>query len=158
MNYQTVFEISIKTFPWGFPLFGVAGFLFGMAMSKGMVKVRKGNGFGGGRLLMVASACWSLFAFGLVYVEYQHLNSAYKTGKTSIAEGVVRDFEITHPGRGEKDIFFVNGIRFEVSGFVSSGFEKTTAGGSVLKSGVPVRITYTNQNGKNRIVKLEVTT
>ncbi|MGM9645336.1 MAG: hypothetical protein ACI3XS_01410 [Eubacteriales bacterium] len=102
-------------------------------------------------LLIVIVACIVNFMSS-----YYNVWKAYTGGEGLVAEGTIENYEVVE-GRSEIDYFEVNGVEFSVPGYASEfGYELRKSDGSILDSGVKVRITYVKYKTENVIMKLEV--
>jgi len=102
---------------------------------------------------LVLCSIWSFNTFDNTYSDYKELRDALQEGKTVVIEGKVENF-IPMPKSGHSnESFTVAGNKFEYSDHeITAGFNKTTAHGGPIRSGMYVRI---NALG-NRIARLEV--
>lgn len=89
-HYRTVFEIGIRSFPWGaflHPFIGIVlGFLTFLFGKRGYIRV-----FGA----VIAGLAAVIFLVGPVQLvpEFFSIRSAYKQGAGSVIEGTIENFE-----------------------------------------------------------------
>jgi len=152
--YQVAFDLSQKSFQWWFPAVGLIFLLLGAVL----IWVGRSRQWPLSRRLfayfMVAFACiWSAFVFSTTYGEYASLQSGYRNGQFSVAEGQVTNFHPMPYEGHQEECFSVQTQTFCYSDYViTSGFNNTASHGGPIHEGLPVRVTYIG----NAIVRLEV--
>jgi len=155
MPYVTVFDITQQHFAWWFP---AAGFLFvivGIVLVKFVAKypsqryVAKLTGW----VMIVFASFWTLVAFGITFSRYEEYTEAYRTGRYSVVEGPVEDFQ-PMPYEGHQDeCFRVKDARFCYSDYgEQAGFNQSASHGGPIREGLPVRVAYFD----GRILRLEI--
>jgi hypothetical protein len=140
MNYKTIFEIGFSTFPWGgllhpvfFILFGLLLFRFGRR--KQFYQVVGGIG---------AAFATFFLLLGLTPVpKFIELRHTYKSGNSSVVEGVVENF---HPapvlGIAEES-FSVHGVDFSYNALDSTPcFHDAPIHKGPIRAALSVRIYY----------------
>ncbi|MGB6546852.1 MAG: hypothetical protein WBE97_14635 [Candidatus Acidiferrales bacterium] len=141
MQYKTIFEIGFKSFPWGTMLhplpFILAGILlFRFAKRKAFYKATG----------LVVSVLGGLFFCVLATVlvpNFIELRHAFKSGDSSIVEGVVEDFRAA-PLLGPADeSFSVHGVDFSYNALDATPcFRNAPFHKGPMQSGLTVRIYY----------------
>src|SRR5271155_5118954 len=110
MNYQTVFEIGLRSFPWAgllhpVPFILVGLLLFRFGRSKQIYQAV-------GIILAAFAACFFCIAAVALVPTFVELRHASKSGKSSVAEGVVEKFHPAPDLGPTKESFYVNRINF----------------------------------------------
>lgn len=82
----------------------------------------------------------------------------YKNGKYLLVEGTISNYTLAEEGEPNlPDRFDVNGVEFQVPGFVSYwGYPLKRVNGGILENGINVRICYVSYKFENVIMKLEI--
>ncbi|PKL92735.1 MAG: hypothetical protein CVV21_02980 [Candidatus Goldiibacteriota bacterium HGW-Goldbacteria-1] len=156
MIYETIFDISNKSLgqilldnwmPLVIPLVLFSAGIISFFLHK---KNRKIFHFAyiGFTLFLMISAYYSLFN------EYFNLKNALISGKCKVVEGIITDFKpMPYNGHQQEEIT-VQGVTFNFSDFsMTSSYRNTVSHGGLLKSGVKVRIYYSNPS---KIAKVEI--
>jgi hypothetical protein len=136
-EYQTVFQIGLKTFPWAHALH--PGIL--VAIGFALFRYSKQNIF---RIFGFAG-----FAFGLIFLviscltiipTFANARHAFVNGQSSVIEGPIANF-LPKPALGEaKESFTVLGVSFSYNVLDSNGcFHDDPA---IIRAGLDVRIYY----------------
>jgi|SRR5208282_1446155 len=140
-TYQTVFELGLRSFPWGALLHPT------IFIAIGLVLVR----FSGGRkylqLVAGAGALFGVLGFLLLAIRYVpefiQARHAYATGDTSVIQGKVEDFHPMPALGPAKESFSVAGVGF--SYYVADStpcFHNDPPHKGPIHSGLDVRIYY----------------
>lgn len=170
MPYETVFEITQKPFEWWLPAFGLIFVLIGTILVKFGPKLdRSQNGKQFelnfairprllGWIFVIFASGWTLLVLVFTYSSYSEYVEAYRTGKYSIVEGTVEDFR-PMPYEGHQDeCFRVDKEKFCYSDYqVSPAFNQSASHGGPIRTGLPVRISYYEDEGfQPHILRLEI--
>jgi hypothetical protein len=160
MEYRVVYDIASSGYKsWSFPAFGLIFIFIGLLL----VALRKRLPFWWSRHPKASSVFtfsflgfagfWTIFAFGLTFLDYSRLSKAVEMKKTSVAVGIVTNF-VPMPEAGHAmERFCVSDKCFEYSDYVvTAGFNNTSSHGGPIRTGRPVRVSYVG----NVITKLEV--
>jgi hypothetical protein len=151
LHYETVFEIGLRSFPWGGLLhpaiaivIGVPLFLF--AKSKELYRLVGGAAALFGALLVF------IMAIELV-PEYISLRRAYVKGDSSVVEGVVENFHPAPALGAAGEYFSVSGVVFTYDALESTPcFHNAPYRKGPIRPGMGVRIYYRN----NCIQKMDI--
>jgi hypothetical protein len=104
-------------------------------------------------LLLGIVGIWVSISWASTYREYESAASALDSGRASVVQGIVSEFEPMPYAGHTQERFCVEGKCFAYSDFMATaGFNNTSSHGGPIKSGLPVRITFVG----NTIIKLEV--
>lgn len=145
-DYVTVYQISKESTDWSFTLAGMIPLIAGLViiLGKRRFKWKKPHwllpvffsGFG---------AMWLCTAgFGVLRQDSQAL-SAYERGDYLVVEGQVIDFHPMPYEGHQRECFSVQEKRFCYSDYViAPGFHNTSSRGGPIRSGLQVRIAYTD--------------
>jgi hypothetical protein len=141
MTYQTVFEISVKSFPWRGLLHPVPFVVFGLLLFR----------FGRGRQIyritglvvaVLASLIFVLAASRLV-PDYINVRNTYRNGGSSVVEGVVENFRPAPVTGPAIESFSVAGVDFSFNALdLKPCFQDAPFRKGPIKTGLRVRITY----------------
>lgn len=104
---------------------------------------------------IVATALW---CYNNHVSAFRNVLGAYKQGFCKQTEGIVSNF-VPMPSSGHtKEMFEVNGTRFEYSDFdlTNPGFRNTKSHGGPIDEGVNVHIWYVPDKSGNCIARLDV--
>jgi hypothetical protein len=140
-NYQTIFEIGFRSFPWG----KVAQLLIFVALGLVLVRFLKSKkSYLVVGVLMASMA--SIFVIVLLVVtvpEFIGLRSAYLSGKGSTVEGVVENF-LPAPRIGPaRESFSVSGVLFSYNALDDTPcFHNVPLHRGPVRDGLDVRIHY----------------
>jgi hypothetical protein len=141
MHYLTVFEIGFKSFPWG-GLWHPIPFIFAGILLFRFGKSRQLYQTIGLIVAVLATIIFLLVAVSLVPNSIE-LRRAFRSGNTSIVEGVVENF---HPAPllGVADeSFSVSGVSFSYNALDSTAcFHNAPFRQGPIRSGLAVRIYY----------------
>lgn len=144
MNYQTVFEIGFRSFPWGLFLHPVLFILIGALLFKFGKSRTIYQAFG----IIAAVYATLLFFLGAVslvptFVELRH---AYKSGNSSVVEGVVENFHPAPDLGAADESFYVSGINFSYNALDSTPcFHNAPIHKGPIRQDVNVRIFYKSE-------------
>jgi hypothetical protein len=170
MPYVTVFDITQKPFEWWWLAFGLIFVVIGVVLIRFGPKLdrdKNGKRFGltfaiDSRLLgwffVIFASGWTLFAFGEAYSTYHEYVHAYQTGQYSVVEGLVEDFHPMPYEGHQSECFRVNKEKFCYSDYeISPAFNQSASHGGPIRAGLPVRITYYEDDGfVGHILRLEI--
>ncbi len=109
--------------------------------------------------LIIAFMLFVIFSQMFVFFEAKcKVYEEYKKGNYFVVEGRIKGYVPAEEGQPNlPDQFNVNGVAFQVPGFVSIwGYPLKNTDGGVLKEGTPVRIYYIPYKFENVIMKLEI--
>jgi hypothetical protein len=141
VNYQTVFEIGLRSFPWpgmAHPLsfVGIGLLLCLFARSKKVYLII-------GVWMALLASIFFLTLLVILVPNFIKLRSAYTSGKGSIVEGVVENFRpapITGPAN---EAFSVRGVLFSYNVLESTPcFHNAPLHDGPIRSGLDVRIRH----------------
>ena len=140
MNYKTVFEVGFKSIPWGQLLHPVFFILLGVLLVR-FGRRRQFYQVAGGIAVTFASL---FLLLGLTPVQkYIELRHAYRSGNSSVVEGVVENF---HPAPDlgiAAESFSVRGVDFSYSALDSTPcFHDAPIHKGPIRSALAVRIYY----------------
>jgi hypothetical protein len=141
MNYQTVFEIGLRSFPWGgllhpvpFILAGVVLFRFGR--SKQIYQAI-------GIIVSVLATLFFIVAAVTLVPTFVKLRHTYKSGDSSVVEGVIDSFHPAPYWGAANESFYVNGIGFFYNALdMTPCFHNAPIHKGPIKLGLSVRIFY----------------
>lgn len=153
-EYVTVYQISKQSTDWSFALVGVIPLIVGLIMILGKRRFKWKRP----RWLLPIFFC----IFGLVWfcaVGISVLNedsqalAAYQKGNYQLVEGLVTDFHPMPYEGHQEECFSVQDKRFCYSDYaIAPGFRNTASHGGPIRSGLPVRIAYSDDT----ILRLEI--
>jgi hypothetical protein len=152
--YETVFDISQKSFDWWFPASGVFFVVVGTVLIA-IGKRARWTGFRGwtGYIFVSFASLWTLTMFERMSYEYFTLHNAARNGRYSIIVGEVRNFDPMPYDGHQEECFSVKDATFCYSDFEeTAAFNNTASHGGPIRAGLPVRITYVG----NHILRIEV--
>lgn len=140
-NYQTIFEIGLRSFAWGAlfhpTIFIVIGLLL-VRFSKGRAYFQFVGGAGalfGGLIFLLAAI--------VMVPEFIDARHAYVKGDTSIIQGTVENFRPTHALGPSEESFSVKGVKFSYYiGDSTPCFHNDPRFKGPLHAGLDVRIYY----------------
>jgi hypothetical protein len=140
-NYQTVFEIGLRSFPWAIfvvpTLFIIAG--------GALVRYPRGKQIrqAVGGILIILSILFIVLMAGGAVTDFIEARYDYSRGHFSVIEGAVENFHpMPHEGH-QQESFTVNGVAFFYSDFDSSPcFRNASSRGGPIRPGLAVRIAY----------------
>jgi hypothetical protein len=142
-DYQTVFEIGLRSFPWGgmlhpliFVVIGALLVRFYRGPRKELCQIFGGAGAIFGALIFVIAA--------LVFVpEFVERWRAYARGDSSVVEGIVEDFHPAPDLGAAKESFSVHGIPFSYNVLADTPcFHNAPPHKGPVRRGVHLRIYY----------------
>ena len=140
-NYQTVFEIGLKSFPWGALFHPTIAIVIGLAL----IRFSRGKEY-----LQVAGGCGAFFG-ALIFViatlrlvpEFIEIRHAYAKGDSSVVQGTVEDFRPMPILGPSKESFSVHGIDFSYYvGDTTPCFHNDPRYRGPVHAGLEVRIYY----------------
>jgi hypothetical protein len=141
MNYRTVFEIGLRSFPWGGLLHPVPAILVGLLLFRFGRSKQIYQAVG----IILAALAGLFFCVGAValvptFVELRH---ASKSGNSSVVEGVVENFHPAPDLGPAKESFYVNGINFSYNALdLTPCFHNAPIRKGPIRQGLNVRIFY----------------
>jgi len=141
MQYNTIFEIGLKSFPWGGLLHPLPFFLVGILLFK-FGKRRAVYQVTGFIVAVLAGMFLCILAVKLVpnYVEVRH---TFKSGDSSIVEGLVKDFRPAPILGAANESFSVGGVDFSYNALDQTAcFHDAPFRKGPIRSGLAVRIYY----------------
>jgi hypothetical protein len=141
MQYNTVFEIGLKSFPWGGLLHPVPFLLIGMLLFK-FAKGKEVYQVTGFIVSVLAGVFFCILAVKLVpnFIELRH---AFESGDSSIVEGVVENFHPAPVLGAAKESFSVGGVDFSYNALdLTTCFHNAPFRKGPIKSGLAVRVYY----------------
>jgi hypothetical protein len=143
MQYHTIFEIGLKSFPWRGLLHPVPFVLIGMLLFK-FGKSKQIYQVTGIIVAALATLFFILIAFRLTadFVDTRH---AFQSGNSSIIEGIVENFHPAPALGAANESFSVDGIDFSYNALdLTTCFHNAPFRKGPIKSGLAVRIYYEN--------------
>jgi hypothetical protein len=143
MNYQTVFEIGFRSFPWSGLLHPVPFILIGFLLFR-FGKSKQIYQATGIILVALAMFFFSILAVRIVpgFFEIRH---AYRSGNSSVVEGNVDNFHPAPDLGATEEFFSVNGVAFSYNALDSTPcFRNAPFHKGPIKAGLAVRIYYRN--------------
>jgi hypothetical protein len=109
-DYRTVFEIGIKSFPWGASLHPIPFIVLGVLL----VRFAKSK-----QIYQIAGAVGAIFATLFLLIaavsfvpNFVKLRHSYRSGQSSIVEGIVENFHPAPVLGAARESFSVHGIVF----------------------------------------------
>jgi hypothetical protein len=143
-EYQTVFEIGLKSLPWDLLLHPLPFVLGGVLL----FRLAKGK-----QLFLAVGILLAAFA-GLIFVlaavtlipEFLTVRSAHRRGDSAVAQGIVENFKPAPTLGPQLESFSVNGTRFSYYlGATDSCFHNAPAHKGPVRAGLDVRIYYRDE-------------
>lgn len=162
MNYTVYYDLIEAGYPAAPVLYGLA-FVVGTLGMKGAFHL-----FGIGnpksrverllwRVVIVLGIGFTVVVGGGLYSDYARLRSQMAGGHCDVVEGEVSDFTPGQPQGRVPESFRVGEVTFRYSHYdLDNGFHQTVPAGGPVKEGRKVRITYVDESGRRRIVRLEI--
>jgi hypothetical protein len=140
-NYQTIFEIGFRTFPWT----GVVRPLILVACGALLAVVFKRKPFY--RFTGVFGSSFGLLVFILLLItfvsNFVKLRSAYRSGTSSIIEGVVENFHPAPVLGPAEESFLVQGTIFSYNAMDDTPcFHNAPIHAGPIRNGLDVRVYY----------------
>jgi hypothetical protein len=140
-QYQTVFHIGLRSFPWSFMI----AFIFLIAIGCVMIRFNGGKQIrlGVGYLVLILSSFMIVLANLVLIPKFYESRRAYSSGDSSIVEGTVEDFQ-PMPALGvAEESFSVNGTKFSYNVFDPTPcFHDLSPHRGPIRLGLDVRIYY----------------
>ena len=166
-GYRVVYDVTQASPDWGFPAVGVLFVIIGAGLwatrhrlpggwrGPFLTSPRLRTAFTG--FFLGFALLWTTCTAEGVLGSHLRARQLLRDGTAQVVEGPVQDF---HPmpsnGHGTES-FVVEGVRFAYSDYViRTGFRQTSARGGPIRSGLRVRIHYSNAPGSPDILKLEI--
>jgi hypothetical protein len=158
MEYTTVFDVSQRGTDW-FPIvIGIVFVLFGLANIKNKHSIKGIN-----PAAIIAIIFGILLSITILVFQNSNIYSYRQIlaqNRAKVTEGVIENFHPMPRQGHDTERFTVNGILFEYSDYFSTpAFNNTSSHGGPLKSGLYVRIYYTESRefaGDNAILRIEI--
>ena len=152
-EYQTVFEITDKGFPWWPTAVGLGFVGWFLLIVRYGHKRNQRYKIIFGYLMAAFMLMLTALTFALMYTDYRNLKRAYERGDYKVVEGRVENFR-PMPFEGHtNESFTVQGVKFSYSDYyLIPGFNKTSSHGGPIREGLQVRIAYRN----GTILRLEI--
>jgi tellurite resistance protein TehA-like permease len=141
MQYITLFEIGLKSFPWNGLLHPVPFILVGMLLFRfGKSKqIYQATG------IIVAALATIIFLLAAVSLapSFIELRRGFRSGNSSIVEGVVENFHPAPPLGAAEESFSVNGVNFSYNALdLTPCFHNAPFRKGPIRSGLAIRIYY----------------
>jgi hypothetical protein len=141
--YQTIFEIGLKSFPWGGLSHPLPFVLAGLLLVR-FARTRQVYQITGAVVALLASLIFILAAVRLVS-DYVELHSVYRHGGSAVVEGVVENFHLAPVLGPSTESFSVSGVDFSYNALdLTPCFHDAPFRKGPIKTGLFVRITYRN--------------
>ena len=142
-NYRTIFELGFHSFPWSRVIQPIVFIIMGLLLIKFLRAKRYFVIVG---VFVASMACLVLLTSLVIFIpNFVSLRSAYASGRSTILEGVIRDFHPA-PTRGPAiESFMVGGETFSYNAlddtpcFHNAPFRK-----GPIQEGLDVRIHYSD--------------
>jgi hypothetical protein len=141
MHYNTVFEIGFKSFPWDGLLHPVPAILIGVLLFRFGKSNQIYQVIG---IIVAALAALFLIIAGVNLVpKFIQIRHAYKSGNSSIVEGVVETFHPAPDFGVANESFTVHGVNFSYNALdLTTCFHNAPLHKGPIRSGLAVRIYY----------------
>lgn len=140
-NYQTIFEVGLKSFAWGTLFHPTIAIVIGLAVVR-FSRGREYLQFVGGSAALFGALIFVIGVTRLVpeFVEIRH---AYATGDSSVVQGTVEDFHPMAMLGPSKESFSVHGVNFSYYvGDSSPCFHNDPRSRGPIHTGLDVRIYF----------------
>ncbi len=159
IEYVTVFDVTTAGFKgWGFVVLGLFFITLGLALlviiwNRIVRNVPPTMAQWYPTVILGFAALLTTWACLTSVSDYRSAVAAMETHQASLVEGVVTNFHpMPRSGHGS-DSFYVEGVRFAFSDFVSTaGFNQTESHGGPIHAGLRVRIWHT----RGEILRLDI--
>ena len=139
-DYQTIFEIGLKSFPWGSLLHPIPFIIIGVLLF--LLAKRQVYKVVGVLVAMLATFFFIILAVSLGS-NFVSLRRAYLNGESSLVEGVVEDFHPAPPLGAARESFSVRGVTFSYNPLDSTPcFHNSPPHKGPITSGLNIRISY----------------
>jgi len=140
-NYQTIFEIGLRSFPWAGALHPAIAVIIGVSLflfAKGKEIYQLVGGF-----LAIFGAFLVLIMTITLVSKYVPLRRAYTSGDSSIVEGVVGNFQPAPVLGAARESFSVGGVVFTYNALDDTPcFHDAPYRHGPIRQGLEVRIFY----------------
>jgi hypothetical protein len=142
-DFQTVFEIGRRSFPWGgllhpVPFIALGILLFRFARGKEVYQLA-------GIIGAMLATLFLLIAVGSFVPDFIHLRRAYRSGDSSVIIGTVENFHPAPALGAANESFSVKGAIFSYNVLdANSCFHNAPAHKGPIRPGLEVRIYYKN--------------
>ncbi len=139
-NYQTIFELGFRTFPWA----GVGHTLIVLPIGLILTRFPKSRRFALVGILMVSAASFFFLISLLAFVpNFLKLRREYLSGKSALVEGIVENFHPAPAIGPLEESFSVRGILFSYyAGDNTPCFHNAPFRKGPIRDGMFVRIHY----------------
>jgi len=140
-NYQTIFELGFRSFPWARmiqPLaFLIIGLMFIRLHNNRKVFIVVG-------VFVASMASLILLTSLVIFVpDFFKLRSAYVSGKSAIVQGVIKDFHRAPTTGPATESFLVNGVNFSYNALDATPcFHNKPFHHGPIREGLEIRIHY----------------
>jgi len=139
-NYQTIFELGIRTLPWP-PIHLYVLFIIGVLLIK-LFKNKKYL-FIAGIMMTTAASFFLIVSIMVFWNEYAKLQNEYVSGKSLVVVGVVQDYRPAPTIGPLRESFSVNGVMFSYYAAARSPcFNNAPLRKGPIRDGLVVRIHY----------------
>jgi hypothetical protein len=140
-NYQTAFEIGLRSFPWAFFAIPMGFVIVGGLLVRYPRGKQIRQAVGG--ILVIFSILGIVLIGGGAIADFVEYRSAYAREDFSVLEGAVDNFHPMPYEGHQQESFTVNGVAFYYSDFDSSPcFHNSASHGGPIRPGLGVRIVY----------------
>jgi hypothetical protein len=146
LRYRLVYDaVQAGYTDWWFPAIGVAILVVGLVGPHLRRKERRALGPWFAHLVAGFALCWVVGAFWTTYGGYRSMRNALRSGRFTVVEGRVRNFQPSDPGdHGDERWEVESGGRVYRYAYVRSsltpGFRKTSVHGGPVHEGLRVRV------------------
>jgi hypothetical protein len=140
-TYKTIFELGLASFPWArvlhpLPFILIGLLLFRFCRSRPIYRVTG---------LIVAPLASILFLISLILFipNYVRLRSSYGSGRSSVVEGIVENFQPAPRSGPARESFSVRGATFSYNALDDTPcFHNAPIHGGPIRDGLDIRILY----------------
>ena len=140
-EYETVFEIGLRFFPWGGLLHPLPFVILGLLLVR-FSKGKQSLQIVGATVAVLASMFLVLLAVSLV-PNFLRLRSTFRQGDSSVIQGTVESFRPAPSLGAAVESFSVNGVQFSYNVLASvSCFHNAPPHKGPVRAGLDVRIYY----------------
>lgn len=138
-NYQTIFELGFRSFPWSRVIHPLVFLILGLLLIQ-LLKIKKIFLIVGAFVASMASL-FLLISLVVVVPNFVRLRRAYVSGKSAIVEGVVENFRPAPTIGPTRESFSVHGILFSYNVLDDTPcFHNAPLHGGPIRDGLDVRI------------------
>jgi hypothetical protein len=143
-TYQTVFELGLSSFPWARVVHPMPFIVIGLLLSR-FCRIKQIYQVMG---IIVASlaSIFLLVSLAVFVPHFVRLRSAYVSGRTSVAEGVVENFRPAPALGPASESFSVRGVIFSYNVLNDTPcFHNVPLHGGPIRAGSDIRIYYNEE-------------